>query len=113
MRKNVKSLAPVLWFVIAAFIVSIFAIWGGGGELGRTRASNTLATVGKEKISASLYYQTLQQQLENMKDQFSELDAQFIQQLNIPQQVLEQLIQQMLLLQARSVVKLRHRDLDP
>ncbi len=100
MRQNVKSLAPILWFVIAAFIVSIFAVWGGGGEIGGKRASNTLATVGREKISASLYYQTLQMQLENMKEQFSELDTQFIQQLNIPQQVLEQLIQQTLILQA-------------
>ncbi|MCJ7580347.1 MAG: SurA N-terminal domain-containing protein, partial [Candidatus Aminicenantes bacterium] len=100
MRQNVKSLAPILWFVIAAFIVSIFAIWGGGGEIGGKRASNTIATVGKEKISASLYYGKLQQQLESMREQFSELDSQFIQQLNIPQQVLEQLIQQTLLLQA-------------
>ncbi|MFC2160394.1 SurA N-terminal domain-containing protein [Acidobacteriota bacterium] len=100
MRQNVKSLAPVLWFVIAAFIITIFATWGGGGEIGGKRASNTLATVGREKISASLYYGKLQQQLESMKEQFSELDTQFIQQLNIPQQVLEQLIQQTLLLQA-------------
>lgn len=100
MRQNVKSLAPILWFVVIAFIVSIFVDWGGGGELGGKRASNTIATVGREKISANLYYWALQQQLENMKDQFSELDAQFIQQLNIPQQVLEQLIQQTLLLQA-------------
>ncbi len=100
MRQNVKSLAPILWFVIAAFIVSIFAVWGGGGEIGGKRASNTLATVGRARISANLYYQTLQMQLENMKDQFSELDTQFIQQLNIPQQVLEQLIQQTLLIQA-------------
>ncbi len=106
MRQNVKSLAPILWFVIAAFIVSIFAIWGGGGELGGNRASKTLATVGREKISASLYYQTLQQQLENMREQFSELDTQFIQQLNIPQQVLEQLIQQTLLLQASKELRI-------
>ena len=100
MRQNVKSLAPILWGVIIAFIISIFAVWGGGGEIGGKRASNTLATVGREKISASLYYQTLHQQLENMREQFSELDTQFIQQLNIPQQVLETLIQQTLLLQA-------------
>ena len=100
MRQNVKSLAPILWFVVIAFIVSIFVDWGGGGKVGGRRAANTLATVGKEKISASLYYGKLQQQLESMREQFSELDAQFIQQLNIPQQVLEQLIQETLLLQA-------------
>ncbi len=110
MRQNVKSLAPVLWFVILAFIVTIFATWGGGGEIGGKRASNTLATVGKEKISASLYYAKLQEQLEIMREQFSELDTQFIQQLNIPQQVLEQLIQQTLLIQASNELGIEATD---
>jgi peptidyl-prolyl cis-trans isomerase D len=110
MRKNVKSLAPMLWFVIAAFIISIFAVWGGGGELGRGRATNTLATVGREKISASLYYQTLRQQLANMQEQFKELDSRFIQQLNVPQQVLEQLIQQTLLLHSAEKLGIRATD---
>ena len=66
MRKNVKSLAPALWFVIAAFIISIFAVWGGGVE-GEGRASNVLATVGREKILAAEYYQNLRQQLEPLR----------------------------------------------
>lgn len=107
MRKNVKSLAPVLWGVIAAFIISIFAVWGGGGELGKSRATNTIATVGREKISASLYYQTLRQELERMREQFKDLDSRFIEQLNIPQGVLEQLIQQSLLLQTAREMGLR------
>ena len=40
MRKNVKSLAPTLWLVIIAFIVTIFAVWGGAGRLGGA-GSNT------------------------------------------------------------------------
>ena len=110
MRKNVKTLAPILWFIIAAFILSIFAIWGGGGELGGKRASNTIATVGREKISASLYYQTLQQQLEIYREQFSELNAQFIQQLDIPRNVLQQLIQQTLILQASNELGIQATD---
>ena len=31
MRKNVRSLKPVMWVVVATFIVAIFAVWGGGG----------------------------------------------------------------------------------
>ena len=99
MRKNLKSLAPTLWFVIIAFIISIFAVWGGAGALGEGRGTNTLATVGKEKISLSLYQQTLQQRIEAMRREFRELDSRFIQQLNIPQQILNQLIQQSLLTQ--------------
>jgi len=99
MRKNVKSLAPTLWIVIAAFIIAIFAVWGGAGRLGEARAANTIAFVGKEKISVDLFYTNLRQRLEMMKREFKELDRKLIQQLGIPQQVLEQLIQQTLLLQ--------------
>ena len=99
MRKNLKSLAPTLWIVIAAFVIAIFAVWGGAGRLGETRAANTIARVGKDKISADVYYQNLRQRLESLKREFKELDTNFIQQLNIPQQILEQIIQRSLLLQ--------------
>ncbi len=99
MRKNLKSLAPTLWIVIAAFIIAIFAVWGGAGRLGEARAANTIATVGSQKISADVYYQSLRQQLENLNRQFKQLNKNLIQQLNIPQQTLEQIIQQSLLLQ--------------
>ncbi len=100
MRKNIKSLAPTLWFVIIAFIISIFAVWGGAGRLGEGRGSDTLATVGDENISVDLYYQTLRRRLEAMQREFKELDSRFIQQLNIPQQILNQLVQQSLLSQS-------------
>ena len=93
MRKNLKSLAPTLWIVIAAFVIAIFAVWGGAGRLGEARAANTIARVGKDKISADVYYQNLRQKLESLKKEFKELDTNFIQQLNIPQQILEQIIQ--------------------
>ncbi len=99
MRKNVKSLAPVLWFVILAFIVTIFVDWGGAGRVGGGQGSNTIATVGGEKIPLDLYVQNLQQRIEALQQQMPELDQNFIQQLNIPQQILEQVIQQTLLLQ--------------
>ncbi len=110
MRKNLKSLAPTLWFVIIAFIISIFAVWGGAGRLGEGRGTDTLATVGKEKISVGLYYQTLRQRLEAMQREFRELDSRFIQQLNIPQQVLNQIIQQMLLSQLAEEMGIKATD---
>lgn len=99
MRKNVKSLAPTLWIVIATFIISIFAIWGGAGRLGEKAQSETIAYMGKEKISLDAYYMALRQRLEALQKQFQGLNKTFIQQLNIPQQVLEQMIQQNLLWQ--------------
>jgi peptidyl-prolyl cis-trans isomerase D len=99
MRKNVKSLAPTLWIVIAAFVVAIFAVWGGAGRLGEQSRNDVIATMGKEKLSLDEYFLTLRQRLEAMQREFKELNRQLIQQLNIPQQVLEQIIQQSLLAQ--------------
>jgi peptidyl-prolyl cis-trans isomerase D len=110
MRKNVKSLKPVLWIVVATFIVSIWAIWGGAGRLGEGGRTGALATVGRETISADEYSQSLRQRLEAMKKQFSGLNQNLIQQLNIPQQTLEQLVQQRLLLQIARDKGLRATD---
>ncbi|MBS3818534.1 SurA N-terminal domain-containing protein [bacterium] len=99
MRKNLKSLSPVLWFVLVAFIISIFAVWGGAGRLGKSGGANTLAKVGKEKITVNAYLQNLRQRLEMMQKEMDELNQKFIQQLNIPQQILQQMIQQTLLYQ--------------
>lgn len=110
MRKNLKSLAPVLWGVIIAFIISIFAVWGGAGRLGESRNSNTIATIGNKKISADTYIQNLRQRLEMFKEDYKELDANFIQQLNIPQQVLEQIIQRTILSQKAEELGIRASD---
>ena len=106
MRKNLKSLSPILWAVVAAFIISIFAVWGGAGRLGESRDPNTIATVGKTKISTDAYVSNLRQRIESLQRQFKELNASFIQQLNLPQQVLEQLIQQEILIQIAEDMKL-------
>jgi peptidyl-prolyl cis-trans isomerase D len=106
MRKNLKSLSPILWAVVAAFIISIFAVWGGAGRLGESRDPNTIATVGHTKISTDIYVNNLRQRIESLQKQFKELNASFIQQLNLPQQVLEQLIQQEILLQIAEDMKL-------
>jgi peptidyl-prolyl cis-trans isomerase D len=97
MRKNVKSLAPTLWIVIATFIIAIFAVWGGAGRLGEKARSETVATVGGDKISMNAYFNVLRQRLESLQKEFKQLNRSFIQQLNIPQQVLEQMVQQYLL----------------
>ena len=99
MRKNIKSLAPTLWLVIIAFIITIFAVWGGAGRLGKARGAGILIRVGKEKISGDTYTQHLQNRLQELGREFKDLDSKLIQQLNIPNQVLNQMIQQSVLLQ--------------
>ena len=107
MRRNVKSLKPIMWIVVATFIVAIFAIWGGAGRVGEANRSDTLANVGSERISSDEYFQALRSRLEAMQKQFGDLNANLIQQLSVPQQTLEQLVQQRLLLQIARDMGLR------
>jgi peptidyl-prolyl cis-trans isomerase D len=108
MRKNVKSLKPILWLIVATFIIAIFAIWGGGIGSGTSGRSNTLVSIGGEKITSDAYYQALRQRLEAIGKQFGgELNANLIQQLGVPQQTLEQLVQQRLLLKIARDMGLR------
>lgn len=99
MRKNVKALKPTLWIIIATFVIAIFAIWGGAGRLGESEGRGALATIGGERISADAFVQTLRQRLEAMKREYAQLDRNMIQQLNLPQQVLQQIVDQAVLLQ--------------
>jgi peptidyl-prolyl cis-trans isomerase D len=110
MRKNVKALKPTLWIIIATFIIAIFAIWGGAGRLGETDKAGTLATIGRTRISSDTYFQTLRQRLEAMKREYSQLDRGLIQQLNVPQQVLQQIVEQALLLQVARDMRLGATD---
>lgn len=111
MRRNVKSLKPVLWLIVATFVIAIFAIWGGAGRLGESSRSDTLASVGGVKISSDEFYQALRQRLEALQKQFGgEINAGLIQQLGVPQQTLEQLVQQRLLLEIAADMGLRASD---
>ncbi|MGB9894163.1 MAG: SurA N-terminal domain-containing protein, partial [Candidatus Saccharicenans sp.] len=107
MRKNVKSLAPVLWIVIATFIIAIFAVWGGAGRLGEARQANTIVQVGEKAITAADYTQVLRQRIEAIKKDYPDLNPATLRQLNMPQQVLEQMVQQYLLLHLARQMGLR------
>jgi peptidyl-prolyl cis-trans isomerase D len=97
MRKNVQSLKSILWIVVATFIVSIFVVWGGAGRLGEKSASNTVAVVGGRTIRTEDYFNALRNRIESLKTQMTEIDRSFIEQLGLPQQVLNQIIDQTLL----------------
>ena len=115
MRRNVKSLKWILWLIVVMFIAAIFTIWGGAGRLGEANRSNALAKVGGSKISADEFYQALRTRLDEIGKQFGgELNANLIQQLGLPQQVLGQLINnRLLLLTARDMgLKASNREVD-
>jgi peptidyl-prolyl cis-trans isomerase D len=97
MRKNVKSLKWVLWFVVAAFIVSIFIIWGGSGQLSKGFASASLVQMKGGKVTPENYSNALRNRVEALKREMKDINRSLIEQLNLPQQVLEQLVEQQLI----------------
>lgn len=99
MRKNVKKLKPSLWLVVAAFIIAIFAVWGGGGRLGMMGREKPLIIVGQKKIYSHEYILSLRRQIESFQSQIKELDRRLIEQLGLPQRTIQELIQQYLLLE--------------
>jgi len=110
MRKNVQSLKPVLWIVVATFIISIFVVWGGAGRLGDKTASNTIATIGGRTIRSEAYFNALRNRIESLKSQMNEISRPFIEQLGLPQQVLNQLIDQTLLFSLAEKMGVRASD---
>jgi len=110
MRKNVKSLAPVLWIVIATFVIAIFAVWGGAGRLGEARQANVIVQVGQKAITSEDYFQVLRQRIEALKKDYPDFNPMTLRQLNLPQQILEQMVQQYLLLHIAREMGLKASD---
>ncbi len=94
MRSNIKSLKYVLWFVVATFIISIFVIWGGSGRLNEGGGDGAIAVVAGKKITPEEYVGALRNRIESLKQEMKEIDRGFIEQLNLPQQVLQQIVEQ-------------------
>lgn len=110
MRKNLKSLSPILWIIIATFVIAIFAVWGGAGRLGESKQANSIIKVGSHELTAQEFAQILQQRITGMKNQYPDLKADLIRQLNLPQQMLQQLVQQYLLLDIARQMGLKASD---
>ncbi len=110
MRKNVQSLKSILWIVVATFIVSIFVVWGGAGRLGDKSAADSIATVDGRPIRTEAYFNALRNRVESLKGQMKEITRSFIEQLGLPQQVLNQLIDQTLLFSLAQKMGVRASD---
>ncbi|MGD0782497.1 MAG: peptidyl-prolyl cis-trans isomerase [Candidatus Aminicenantales bacterium] len=97
MRKNVKSLKWVMWIVVATFIVSIFVIWGGSGQLSRGLTSGALVQMSGSKVTVDMYTTGLRNRVESLRREMKDINRNLIEQLSLPQQVLEQLVEQQLI----------------
>ena len=110
MRKNIQSLKPILWIIVATFIISIFVVWGGAGRLGEGEKTGTLVSVGRERITTETYGAALKNRIEALKQEYKDINKAFIEQLNLPQQVLEQMVEQSLIAELARSMGLRATD---
>jgi peptidyl-prolyl cis-trans isomerase D len=90
MRENMKSLSVALWIVVAAFIGTIFLVWGKGGLEGD---KDTLAHVGNRVITYMEFRRSYARAYDfyrkMFKDKFSE---DLMKRVHLKEQVLNSLI---------------------
>lgn len=111
LRDNLKSLSWVLWLVIGVFILLVFVEWGMGGVGGGVRANDVAATVGDEVVT----YDEFRREHQALERRYREaLGAQYTnelaQQLNLPIQALDQVINRKILLLEAEETGLRVSD---
>jgi peptidyl-prolyl cis-trans isomerase D len=98
-KKKTTLIKLVFWAIIATFVGTIFLVWGKGSD-GSGDNPEVAATVNKTQISFQQYqsaYRNLYQLYQGLyRQQFTpELEKQ----LRLPQQALDQLVEEVLLLQ--------------
>ena len=103
MRKHATS-----WLIkiLLGAIVVVFVFWGVGSF--RSRKASAVASVNGDIISAEEYNQTFNTLLEQMRQRFgNSLNEEMVKLLRLDQQAMDQLIDQALMLQEASRLKLR------
>lgn len=95
MRNKMK--AVVMWFIIGAFLATIFYAWGVGSARrgSNKRGENWVAHVAGDEISTMEYERAVQR----MEEQVRDLPAELVKRLNLKEKTLEGLIRQRLFLQ--------------
>jgi len=101
MRQNIKSLHIFLWLVIAAFIGTIFFVWGQGGRQGGgPRGQNVVAWVNGDPISYTSFESSFRNVYGFYKQLYGDnLSPEMLQNLQLEQVALNQLTQKALLVQ--------------
>ncbi|GAK59961.1 peptidyl-prolyl cis-trans isomerase [Candidatus Vecturithrix granuli] len=108
MRQNLKSLQIFLWLVIAAFIGTIFLVWGQGGRTGGVASQDAVAWVNGTPISLSSLENSYRNIYAFYKQMYGEnLTSDVLKSLQLDQVALNQITQRELLLQEAQKYDLR------
>ncbi len=90
MRQNMKSLSIALWIVVAAFIGTIFLVWGRGSQRG---GRDVLAHVGDKVITYMEYRKAYVKSYDFYRKMFgSKFNEDLVKKLHLKEQVLNSLI---------------------
>jgi len=106
LRENTKT---ILWVVVVAFVISIFAVWGanlsGPSNRNARQDDNTVGSVNGEPITRTLYSNSFTQVYDQMKQQRGgEYEPNQMERLMMAEQAWELSIQKILM--AREIEKL-------
>ncbi|MCK4943458.1 MAG: peptidylprolyl isomerase, partial [Candidatus Aminicenantes bacterium] len=110
MRKNLKSLSWTLWLVILAFVGFIFVEWGSG-KLDTFGGESDLLSINGETINGDEFSKNLVQILESYKMQLKDnFNVSIIKQLQIPEQILQTLVNKTIIYQEAEKLNIRASD---
>src|SRR4051794_11081483 len=100
MRDSFQHLKWILVAIVAIFILFIFVDWGAGGPTGATTDRGYAARVNGETISFREFNRATYFMEENYKRMYGgQFTPEMAQQLDLPRQVLNSLIDERLILQ--------------
>ena len=92
MRSNLKGLSWILWLVILTFVGFVFVEWGTGG-MSLKSTKNAVLSVNGKTISADEFQKQLMQAIDGYRRRLKEnFNKGLIQQMQLPQQLLQQSI---------------------
>lgn len=109
MRDNLKHLKWVLIFVVVVFVFFVFAEWGASGLSGGGATAGFAARVNRDVVSLAEYQRTMALTEQRFEQAYGQrITEEMRNQLDLPRQVLNSLVEQRLLLQ-----EARRLDLEP
>ena len=99
LRDSMKYLAWILWVVIGVFVLFVFVDFGRGNNYGSGSPTAAAATVGGEPITRMEYEREKQRLDDQMRQQLGQqYNEELLKQLRLPQQALNRLVSNKILL---------------
>jgi len=107
LRDQFKHLKIVLWAVVIVFVLLVFVDWGSGRSSGQAGSASFAVRIGDREVSEQDFLRNLQSNERRFRDLYGAQWEQVRQQLDLPAQTIQQLVDRDLLLQEAERVGLK------